>query len=191
MVFDIGANIGYFTVLFSKICGTKGEIHSFEPIPATFQKLLRSTECFDNVITNNMAAGDSVRLVDMYYNQNDCEKASLIISEEPCVEKVKVPVIALDSYFSESKLERLDFVKCDVEGFEYHAINGFKNTLIQYKPKLSIEVTISNEERARFFELLREIGYKNFNKILKGFPKIDINDLANSDEDYFYLYASS
>ena len=94
-------------------------------------------------------------------------------------------------YFSESKLERLDFVKCDVEGFEYHAINGFKNTLIQYKPKLSIEVTISNEERARFFELLRELGYKNFNKILKGFPKIDINDLANSDEDYFYLYASS
>ena len=140
---------------------------------------------------NNNAAGDSIGLVDMYYNQNDCEKASLIMSDKHCVEKVEVPVITLDSYFDESKLERLDFVKCDVEGFEYHAINGFKNTLIQYKPKLSIEVTISNEERSRFFELLRELGYKNFNKILKGFPKIDINDLSNSEEDYFYLYASS
>lgn len=191
VIFDIGANIGYFTTLFSKLCGTKGRIHSFEPVPATFQKLLQSVDIFDNVQTINKAVGDSIGVVDIFYNQNDSEKASLIESDGPGVEKIKTPIITLDSYFNENKLERLDFVKCDVESFEFHAINGFKNTLLKYKPKLSIEVTISNEERSRFFKLLKELGYKNFNKIQKGFPMIDINDINNSDKGFFYLYATS
>ena len=191
VVFDIGANIGYFTVLFSKLCGKNGEIHSFEPVPSTFQKLLQSIESFDNVITSNKAAGDSIGLVDIYYNLNDFEKASLIKSDKLCVEKVKVPIITLDSYFNKSKLDRLDFVKCDVESYEFHAIKGFKNTLLKYKPKLSIEVTISNEERSSFFGLLQDIGYKNFYKIQKDFPTIDTNNLGNLDTDFFYLYATS
>ncbi len=162
-----------------------------KPVPSTFQKLLQSIESFDNVITSNKAVGDSIGLVDIYYNQNDCEKASLIKTKKPSVEKVKIPIITLDSYFNESKLERLDFVKCDVESFEFHAINGFKNTLMKYKPKLSIEVTISNEERSRFFELLQNLGYKSFNKIQRGFPVIDKNNLDNLDTDFFYLYATS
>lgn len=191
VVFDIGANIGYYTTLFSELCGTKGRVHSFEPVPTTFQKLLQSVEILDNVQTINKAVGDSIGVVDIYYNQNDSEKASLIESNGPSVEKIKTPIITLDSYFNENKLERLDLVKCDVESFELHVINGFKNTLQKYKPKLSIEVTISDEERSRFFELLRKLGYKNFSKIQKGFPMIDINNLANLDKDFFYLYATS
>ena len=44
VVFDVGANIGYYTVLFSKITRENGEIHAFEPVPPTFQKLLNSVK---------------------------------------------------------------------------------------------------------------------------------------------------
>jgi FkbM family methyltransferase len=191
VVFDIGANVGYFTTLFSKLCGVNGKIHSFEPVPSTFQKLLDSTKCLMNVIANNKAVGNSNELVDIYYNQNDCEKATLLKPDETYLEKAKIHLITLDSYFYKNKLKRLDFVKCDVESFEFHAINGFRNTLLKHKPKLSIEVTISNEERSRLFELLLGLGYKNFKKIQKGFPVIDVNNIANLDKDFFYLYATS
>ena len=55
-------------------------------------------------------------------------------------ETIKIPMLLLDSYFSKQNLKRINFVKCDVEGLEYEALKGFEQTLLQYKPKLSIEV---------------------------------------------------
>lgn len=190
VVFDIGANIGYFTMLFSKLCGKCGEVHSFEPIPATFHKLLYSVESFGNVRTINKAVGDYIGLVDMHYNPNESEKASLIKPMNFEFEKVQVPLISLDTYFKKNDLECLDFVKCDVEGFEFNALKGFEKTLMKYKPKLSIEVTITGNERAIFFDFLQDLGYKLFKKIESGFPEVDPNDLSNLDKDFFYLYAT-
>ena len=191
VVFDIGANIGYFTVLFSKICGQKGEIHAFEPVPPTFKKLFNSAKYFRNVRTINKAVGDYNGLVDIHYNFNDSEKASLIKPKKSKFETIKIPMLLLDSYFSKQNLKRINFVKCDVEGLEYEALKGFEQTLLQYKPKLSIEVTITSEKRTKFFRFLQELGYKRFHKIQFGFPEFDPNDLSKQDKDFFYLYASS
>jgi hypothetical protein len=100
-------------------------------------------------------------------------------------------MLYLDSYFSEQNLKKINFVKCDVEGLEYEALMGFEKTLLQYKPKLSIEVTITSEKRNRFFRFLDELGYKRFHKIQDGFPEFDPNDLSKQDEDFFYVYATS
>ena len=190
VVFDIGANIGYFTVLFSKICGTKGEIHAFEPVPPTFQKLFNSAKYFSNVRTINKAVGDYNGLVDIHYNPNDSEKASLIRPNKSRFETIKIPILSLDSYFSEQNLNKINFVKCDVEGLEYEALKGFEQTLLQHKPKLSIEVTITSEKRTSFFRFLQELGYKRFHKIQVGFPEFDPNELSNQDKDFFYIYAT-
>ena len=191
VVFDIGANIGYYTVLFSKVCGSKGEIHAFEPIPPTFQKLFNSAKQFRNVRTINKAVGDYNGLVDIHYNLDDSEKASVIRPNKSRFETIKIPILSLDSYYSEQSLKRINFVKCDVEGLEYEALKGFEQTLLQYKPKLSIEVTITSEKRISFFRFLQKLGYKHFHKIEVGFPEFDPSDLSKQDKDFFYIYATS
>ena len=55
IIFDIGANVGTFTELFSILCGSKGEVHCFEPITETYEALLRRTENLKNVHQNNVA----------------------------------------------------------------------------------------------------------------------------------------
>lgn len=191
VVFDVGANIGYYTVLFSIITRKNGEIHAFEPVPPTFQKLLDSVKYFRNVQTINKAVGDYNGLVDVHYNLNDSEKASLIAPKEGTFETTKIPILTLDSYFIEQNLNKINFVKCDVEGLEYEVLKGFEKTLFKYKPKLSIEVTISSEKRTNLFNFLQQVGYKRFHKIEVDFPEFDPNDLSNQDQDFFYLYASS
>ena len=108
MVFDIGANIGYFHSSFSKLCGKMAKFTLLNQY-LNFSKLLQSIESFDNVITTNKAVGDSIGLVNIYYNQNDSEKASLINPDEPYVEKIKIPIITLTP-IDENKLERLDLL---------------------------------------------------------------------------------
>ena len=78
----------------------------------------------------------------------------------------------------------------DILSNEFNALKGFEKTLMKYKPKLSIEVTITGNERAIFFDFLQDLGYKLFKKIESGFPEVDPNDLSNLDKDFFYLYAT-
>ena len=78
VTFDIGANIGSFTQLFSILCGNKGEVHCFEPIPETFAILMSNINHLQNVKANNLAAGDTNTNMVMNYNPTDLEKASLL-----------------------------------------------------------------------------------------------------------------
>lgn len=190
ITFDIGANIGSFTQLFSILCGSKGEVHCFEPIPETYQILSEKIKNLKNVISNNLAAGDANMQMVMNYDINDSEKASLVetnTNKKSC----KVKLIRLDDYMSEMNLKRLDFIKCDVEGYELQTLKGMKNTLEAFHPQISLEVTISHQKRVEMIDLLKSLGYDYFRKIEYGYPKYDpVDDLLEVD-DYFYLHASS
>ena len=115
---------------------------------------------------------------------NDSEKASLIKPKKSKFETIKIAFL-LDSTLVKQNLKRINFVKCDVEGLEFEALKGFEQTLLQYKPKLSIEVTITSEKRTKFFRFLQELGYKRFHKIQFGFPEFDPNDSSKQDKDFF------
>ena len=189
VIFDIGANVGTFTELFSVLCGNKGEVHCFEPVPKTYETLLRRTNHLRNVLHNNVAAGDKNSRMAMSFDSSDSEKASLSLTI--CTEKCEVEVMRLDDYVSKMNFKRIDFVKCDVEGYEFHALKGMKHTLEHFLPRISLEVTVSHQKRIEIIDLLKSLGYDSFKKIESGFPEYNLTKDNLEVGDYFYLYASS
>lgn len=189
VIFDIGANIGNFTKLFSILCGNKGEVHCFEPIPETYHALLRGVNHLKNVRPQNIAAGHTNSRMPMSYDSSDSEKASL--SQTNNTDKCEVEVIRLDDYISKLDLKRLDFVKCDVEGYELEALEGMKLSLRAFLPQICLEVTVSYQKRIKIVNLLKSLGYNCFRKVESGYPLYEPEEDNLSTDDYFYLHASS
>ena len=144
VIFDIGANIGYYSLLFSKLCGKNGFVHSFEPVPETYQLLVR-TRKLKNAKANNLAAGDSDETLNMSYDPEIAKRRRLSLTLPPRVQ-LEVKVLPLDTYAEKIKLEKLNFIKCD-GGFELKALKGTKHTLAKHLPRLSIEITLDDETR--------------------------------------------
>jgi FkbM family methyltransferase len=190
VVLDIGANYGYFTTLFSGLVSTCGEVHAFEPVPETYKLLLENTRrLMPNIKANNFAVGQKREKAVISYDINDSEKASLVHYCASMTKKTETDVIPLDDYVQDNDLRRLDFVKCDVEGYELQALRGMKRTLCELTPQLSIEVTINHKDRLSLFSFLKDLGYDSFKIIEKGYP--DYHHCLNGVQDYFYLHAFS
>ena len=190
VVFDIGANLGYYTFLFSKLVGAEGRVHCFEPVPTTYEKLLENIRSCENIRTNNIASGEKRGEAEIRYNSRDLEKASLLASSHKTDSSATVEVIPLDTYVDEADLHRLDFVKCDVEGYELYALRGMERTLRHFHPELSLEVTLPLDEEKALLSFLQDIGYDTFRKVEKSFPTYELNR-ENRPRDYFYLHAFS
>ena len=190
IVIDAGANCGYFTTLFSMMVGKSGEVHAFEPVPESYALLKANTERRTfNVITNKLALGKKKGKASIAYDPCDSEKASLIRTSSIGGQTKEVQVIPLDDYIQEKNIRRLDFIKCDVEGYELQVLKGMKKSLTEFTPQLSIEVTLSLKERVSMLNFLEQMGYDSFRVIEKDYPVYQPS--KTSMGDYFYLHAFS
>jgi FkbM family methyltransferase len=189
-IFDLGANVGYYTTLFSLLVGDSGKVHAFEPLMENFRKLENNTiRFYANLIINQTGIDTKDSTKRIFFDHNELEKASI---HEPVDQKKhshEIQVTSVDNYVRKNKINKVDFIKCDIEGHEMKALMGMKETLQNFHPKLSIEVTLPNDERVDLVHLLRKLGYDNFQQIEKGYPQLDLAQLE--EEEYFYLYASS
>lgn len=171
MVFvDIGAHIGYFSLLASKIVGKEGKVFSFEPTPETYKLLLTNVSKLNNVITNNNALWSKTKIVDLFdygaFNSGCNSFTSPRMSDE-ILQKVKpkifkISALKLDDYLAIFNV-RPDFVKIDAESAEYDILVGMKNTLKEQKPILAIEIGDKPEQRGRterLISFLENLGYQ-------------------------------
>jgi FkbM family methyltransferase len=190
-VLDLGANRGFFAYLFAKLTGSKGKVHCFEPIPENLKSLKPNVSMFPWVEIHPFAVGDKKREAEMHYSKNELEKAALQPEAmQHCDTTTKVNVVALDQYMKEVSRAPIHFIKCDVEGHELKVLKGMNSLLRKFHPKLSIEITVSGNERKEIFKLLMENNYDHFQKIEKNYPMINPTEEIPKDS-YFYLYAAS
>jgi FkbM family methyltransferase len=176
VVIDIGANVGYFTSLFSDLVGPGGQVHAFEPLPSTFELLSRNIRKFPaqkNVFSNCLALGERDEKSILFVPNEDHGQAALARHCDGSwtgnqIRAVNVEMIRLDWYAE--RLPRIDFVKCDVEGAELLALRGAESTLRRCRPKIFLEI----EERwtssfgwtaADVVRFLQEIGYQHFYRL--------------------------
>ena len=191
IVLDIGANQGYYTSLFSILTGQYGQVHGFEPIPESFKKLEQLKSSCKNVVLNNIAIGEKQGSASISYDPMDSEKASLLNSRNTYPNKFITEVNSIDNYMIDRKLDNIDFIKCDVEGFELNVLKGAYESVTKFSPDISMEMTSNQDDTIEIINLLKKAGYNKFYKIEKGFPIFDINKHNFIKEEYFYLYANS
>lgn len=120
--FDVGANVGDYSkdiIKFNPNC----KVHSFEPDPRAFKELNK----IDGVIANNFALGEAEQ--DRQININKKSTHNSFYSLEENENKQLVQIKTLDSYVSVNKINSIDFLKIDTEGYEYNVLLGSKNTL--------------------------------------------------------------
>lgn len=147
VVLDVGANQGGFTVLFSHLVGGEGMTHSFEPVPPTFSALSHRVkkECrFQNVSLNNCALGDTKGTFQITVPSGDFAQASLknhvtASWSKPNRSTFDCSVCLIDDYVAEKKMDRLDFIKIDVEGAELPALRGGQQTIERFHPVIHLE----------------------------------------------------
>lgn len=127
-VVDIGANVGYFTLLFARAVGPKGVVHAFEPNPSLARILKYNIHLnnYKNVIVYEKAVSDNNGTARFYVDQHVHERSSLNPKRGSNI--IEVEVIRLDDFSKVSK-SVINWIKLDVEGHEAKALTGMKGII--------------------------------------------------------------
>ena len=179
---DIGANIGYLTLLMARCCEPGGKVYAFEALPSNAE-LARENVAINNlaerVVVENLAVSDgSASRVFLYEGDPSFEFS--LLSRVGHTGGLEVSAVTLDSYFAGK--DRLDFVKMDIEGAEGQAVRGMRHVLHNQRPTCLIE--IHGELGMPAFSELISAGYTLFD--LDGHP-ISHSDLSR--ESIFHILA--
>jgi FkbM family methyltransferase len=170
VVFDVGANLGFYSLLFSDLVGPSGRVHAFEPDPLSFG-LLRDRAAaarHRNVEATPAAVGDHTGQVTLFCSGTNRADNRIHPSHEPggAAETVEVPLITLDDYCALHGIDRVDAVKMDVQGAEVAALAGFRKTLAQVRPRwMFVEFSPEHLRGAgsspeAFWEILAGLGFE-------------------------------
>jgi len=173
MVFlDVGAHIGQYTLVASRIVGDQGEVHSFEPDPDTFELLTHNItrNGLKNVRANQVALyrEDSVREFFRASPLNIGGSSLARPYEADSNVSFKVSCVRLDRYVEEHRLAHVDVIKMDIEGAEIDALRGAQKLLAsESRPILVLEFHERALETfggscATLAEFLRARGYRLF-----------------------------
>lgn len=165
IVFDVGANNGDWSL--SILDQTKNtRVYSFEPNPDIFKKLEIKLKNHKNRSNTNLCALASV-LGKLEFSINS--KNSLFSSfyrriDDQDSKSIEVSIISGDQYCKENRIDGIDFLKIDVEGFELEVLKGFSNMISEKRIKvIQFEYGVMNIHARTFlkdfFDLLEPHGY--------------------------------
>lgn len=144
VVLDIGANLGYFSKLFARK-NTKGTLYSIEPIPMFFNRLKIILSSYSHVKLIHAAMGASHGNLHMIMPvQQGVMRTGLphVISEEEAKlnpDHLTVPVQSAREFLA--NLPHLDYIKCDIEGYEWTVFSTLELELDRLRPLVQIEIS--------------------------------------------------
>jgi FkbM family methyltransferase len=187
---DAGANVGAFTLALAKQAAPSGRVFAFEPGPFLVERLRRNLalnsplERITTVVPMGLA--DIEGQLPWAENKAQPGNAGFMLDT---VDEV-IPVTTVDAFFGQHPLERLDFVKIDVEGMEYEVLKGGLQTWQRFRPILYFETLPPFEQFRRLplftwiEKLLADIGYSLYKPCPDGsvlkttYPDLLANTLA-------------
>lgn len=159
VVLDAGGCYGDTALYFAHKTGKKGKVHVFEFIPANIKLLEKNTnlnESLKPVIKLAEYPLWSEHGKEVYYLDNGPGSK---VSMEPFAEASgKTTTITIDSYTEEENLEKVDFIKMDIEGAEIFALEGAAKTIKKFRPKLAIALYHSSADFERIPRFINDLG---------------------------------
>jgi len=137
-VVDVGANVGYYTLLAARLVGGEGRVYAFEPEPENFALLEKNVQAngFRNVVCLQQAVSDRCGRVPFYLSWGS-EAHSLSAEVSSTSRSIEVASTSLDDFFRKEGWPSIDLIKMDIEGAETLALEGMKE-LIERSNNLSI-----------------------------------------------------
>ncbi len=137
VVFDIGSNIGLFAASVADKCK---KVYAFEPVSAVNKYISEIIEIYPNIELCEYAVGDYTGKVEFYVNEDALTTGKII--ESNCLKNInnenKVDIITIDDFVEKNNVERVDYIKADIEGAERNMLKGAMRTLKKFTPKISI-----------------------------------------------------
>jgi FkbM family methyltransferase len=184
---DVGANVGALTLLMATLAAD-GKVIAIEPGPPTFARLKKNLALNPSVsrVVQPLQVGVADKEGQLFWNEDPTNRgnAGMLASQgEP------VAVQTLDTVIDRLGLERLDFVKIDVEGMEYEVIKGAMSSIITFRPVIYYETLESFREFRAFdifgetHKLLAGANYQHFSVLPDGsLSRIDnLQDLRSAN----------
>lgn len=164
-VYDVGANIGFFTMLCSRLVGPEGRVYAFEPIPENLATLRHNVVLngLSNVTIVEQALSSSTGTAEMFvspwsaFHSLNVEGASKQANHGPEAGQIEVQTVTLDEFVEREGVRAPDLLKVDVEGAELIVLEGGGETLRTVQPLLLCEL---HDTHAAYEQLVREIGYR-------------------------------
>jgi FkbM family methyltransferase len=141
IVLDVGANVGWYALLFSRLWEGRVQVHCFEPDPVNFECLKDNLQMnqSENVIIHQLAVGhqEEEKILYQYASKNTGRHSLLPVNEG---KQLIVKVVRLDEYLKRIgiSIQKVKFIKIDVEGYEYLALQG-AGSLLESTPVIFAE----------------------------------------------------
>jgi FkbM family methyltransferase len=168
IILDVGANIG-ITALYYASINTKAQIFAFEPHPETFKRANDNIELnkFKNIHLFNIGLAQKKESLKLYEVNQKNPGMNRILSDYKNLPFKRINVEILDQFCLENNISKIDFIKIDVEGFEYFVLLGGGEVIQKSKPILFIELDDNNlrennKSAKELIDLLKKFGYKEF-----------------------------
>ena len=192
---DVGANFGWYTILLSKLIGSTGHVHAFEPLPHTFNVLQRNVtlnEC-SNVTLNDVALDAINGQKDLFLPDIGVSGSFRLHRYEKNYQVIKCRTRTLDDYCLEEGISHVDFIKADIEGAEWLMLKGATKILRQSKPVLFLEIQSTSTklfgyEPVELFNWLANRGYVPYFVDDTG-SLVRINDYHGMLPDYNFIFS--
>jgi FkbM family methyltransferase len=133
-ILDVGGYVGYYTVIFSKVVQQTGNVFVVEPDPTRIKILKKNIKMhkLSNVFVYNLAVSDKKGSGTLYVPEINTSDARLFCAKDEVRKKVRVKIETLDNLFF-GKLQKIDLIKMDIQGFEGKALNGARKLLLHNK----------------------------------------------------------
>lgn len=168
--FDVGANFGYYSLLVSRFSGPDARVYAFEPLPQNYDLLNRNRDLnrLDGLKTFKLALSDGDGEAEFIApNEGNLGHGRIRAdggeaARGQAVERVETTT--LDNFVGRNGVEKIDFIKVDIEGAEMRFLSGARETLKRLRPAMMIEC--NPEALAEFgssadalLAAVRELGY--------------------------------
>jgi FkbM family methyltransferase len=186
VVFDVGAHFGYLAKEFCRIHDGSCKVYCFEPVEYTYSILSRVMSAYKNAVIENIALSDKEGTERISIPVKESGNLGIGLSHfgtETVRDYIIEPIntVTLDGYMQSHNIERLDFIKCDVEGAELLVFKGGTQSLDKFRPVIYTELNDTFTQRLGyraqdFFSFLTSKGYRPH--------MLDANGNAHGIESY-------
>lgn len=170
-VIDIGANIGFYSLMFSKIVGSAGKVIGFEPMPFLFERAEMSVRenKFDHCTIHNIALASEAGTAQLIYAPGSPNWGGAFLSFDGSVlpdhASISVPIRPLSDFVDKLSIS---LIKIDVEGGEFLVLSTILDVLETAKPIIVSEIhsdqlrRVSGCSTSEYIHLFKKLGYRCF-----------------------------